>query len=179
MHRETGTIFLPMRRRLPAAAIRDCAPPWRPWTRGAIARAERTADGRVHLAVVRRRPGGILVSLTGVGAAQAENLAPVAARIRRALAAGERLRGTSAFEDAVASLLDDARAPARTRSAVLRLGGRCPAAPGLRIMPDPTCVLRTPRAALDRALGSRALARRLQALARAFAAIAPCSPSRS
>jgi len=168
-----------MRRQLPAAAIRDCAPPWRRWCHGAIARAERSANGRVHLVVVRRRPGGILVSLTGVGAAQGENLAPAAARIRRALAAGGRLRGTSAFEDAVASLLDDVAAPVRIRSAVLRLGPRCPGAGTLRAMPDPACVLRTPRATLDRTLGSRALARRLQALARAFAVVAPCSPSRS
>jgi hypothetical protein len=174
VQRETGTIFLPMRRRLPAAAIRGCAPPWHPWTRGAIARAERTADGRVHLAVLRRRPGGVLLSLTGVGAAQAESLAPVAARIRRALASGAGLRGTSAFEDAVTSLVVDTG----PRNAVLRLGRRCPIAPALRTMPDPASIIAS-KTTLARALGSPVLARRLQALARAFAVVAPCSPSRS
>src|SRR5262245_48912409 len=115
VQRETGTMFLPTRR-LAAAALRHaCAPPWHPWRRGAVARAERTADGRVHLVVLRGVRGGVLLSLTGVHAAQAENLAPVAARIRRALAAsnGGGLRGTSAFEDAVTSLLDEDGAPTR------------------------------------------------------------------
>ena len=121
------------------------------------------------------------LSLTGVGAGQAESLAPVAARIRRALATpgGAGVRGTTAFEDAVASLLDELAAGPRVHRAILRLGSRCPVAPALRTMPDPHAILGQPHAALARALGSSVLARRLQALARAFAAIAPCSPMRS
>jgi len=175
-------MFLPTRRPLAGAAFRDaCAPPWHRWRRGTVARAERTADGRVHLVVVRAGRGGVTLSLSGVGAAQAENLAPVAARIRRALSTpdGIALRGTSGFEDAVMSLLDELGPSARARRTVLRLGAPCPVARSFRTMPEPARVLACPRAELARALGSAVLARRLQALARAFAAIAPCSPTRA
>ena len=176
VQRETGTIFLQTRRRFAGNAyLRACGPPWHAWSRGSLARAERTADGRVHLVVLRADRGGVIMSLTGVRAAQAESLAPVAARIRRALATadGERLRGTSAFEDAVLSVLDDLEAPDRTRNAVARLGARCPVAPAIRTMPDAATMLDRSGTALAQAVGSAILAQRLQALARAFAAIAP------
>jgi hypothetical protein len=181
VQRETGTIFLPTVRRIDVAALaRACAPPWRRWSRGAIARAERTADGRVHLVVVRARRGGVTVTVHGVGAREAEVLAPIAARVRRALPAGRGpgLRGTTPFEDAVATLLDDA-APAGARSSIARLGRRCAVAPALRTMPEPAALRGVARARLARCLGSTALARRVQALARAFAAMAPCPPTRS
>jgi hypothetical protein len=174
-------MFLPTRRRFTGAMLRrGCVPPWHCWRRDAVARAERTADGHVHLVVLRARPGGIALSLTGVRADQAETLAPVAARTRRALSAWNgRLRGTSAFEDAVSSILDELGVPPRTRRAIVRLGVRCPSAPRLRTMPEPERLLACPASALARALGSRPLADRLQALARAFAARAPCGPRRA
>lgn len=146
-----------------------------------MARAERTADGRTHLVVVRSTRDGVRIVATGVGAAQAESLAPIAARIRRALGVDGRgpLAGTSPFENAVQSLLDAAQASAQARVAIGRLGPRCPAAPSLHAMPEPSDVLRATRPDLVRAAGSIALARRLQALARAFAALAPCPPTHS
>jgi hypothetical protein len=182
---ETATVFLPSRRPVDVAGLaRTCVPPWHPWRGGALARAERTSDGRVHRLVVRRQRGGVVVVLTGVGAASAERLAPVAARVRRALRLdrddGLRdggLRGTSAFEDAVQALLADVAALPSIRRRVVGLGHPCPAARALRTMPAAADVLRVPRRALAARLGSAGLARRLQALARAFAAIAPCSPS--
>jgi hypothetical protein len=74
-----------------------------------------------------------------VGAAGAEHLAPLAARVRRALGLDGTpgLRGTSDFEDAITAVLADAPAGARAR--VVELGRRCPAAPILRTMPTPTC----------------------------------------
>jgi hypothetical protein len=170
VQRETGTIFLPTRRRIDT---RVCAPPWRRWGRGAVARAERTADGRVYLVVVRPRRDGLAVAVTGVRAREAEVLAPIAARVRRAAARGT-LGATSAFEHAVAGLLDD-----RGRVALARLGGRCPAARAMRTMPEPRALLALPRAALGRCLGDPGLAARVHALARAFAAMTPAPPSRS
>jgi len=133
----------------------------------------------MHLVVVAPTGDGVRVTVTGVGAAQTESLAPLAARIRRALGRDGGLGGTSPFEDAVFSLLDVCQAPPRVRHAVVRLGPRCPAAPALRAMPSPADVLATARAALIRATGSVELARRLQALARAFVALAPCPPTTS
>jgi len=182
VQRETGTIFLPHRRRIPVAALaRTCGAPWHPWPRGALARAERTADGRVHLLVLRARPGGVALAVRGVRAAEAEVLAPLAARVRRALdaVAHGRIGGTSPFEDAVGGVLDDAPDPPGARRRLARLGTPCPAAPRLRTMPGPLEILACSRAALARALGSTAIAARLQALARAFAAITPCEPIRS
>jgi hypothetical protein len=118
--------------------------------------------------------------VTGVRAAEAEVLAPIAARIRRALGhpRGARLRGTSPFEDAVADLLDETRAPPRARRAVVALGARCPAARRLHAMPDARTIAGRPSRALARALGSLEVARRLQALARGVARSAPSSPMR-
>jgi hypothetical protein len=171
-----------MRRRIAVAALaRTCAPPWRRWTHGALARAERTADGRVHLVVLRTHRRGVGVTVIGVRAAEAEVLAPIAARIGRALPSrgNPRLRGTTAFEDAVVALLDESGAPAATRRSLGRLGTRCPAAPTLRTFPEPDRIAECAPALLARAVGSIALARRLQALARAFADGAPRSPMRS
>ena len=182
MPREVGTLFLPTRRHVSIAAYaRTCVPPWHPWTRGAIARAERAADGRIHLAVLRSRRGGVAAYVSGVGAAQSEVLAPLASRLRHALASAtpDVLGGTSAFEDAVWTLLADAPDPAGARRKFCRLGARCPTAPRLRTMPDPRTLCRAPRPVLAQTLGSRPLAERLHALARAFAALAPCEPSRS
>ncbi len=179
VQRETGTILLPSRRRIPIAALaRTCAPPWRRWTRGALARAERSADGRVHLVVVRSHRRGVSVTVTGVGAAEAEVLAPIAARIRRALPRrdGLPLRGTTEFEDAVAELLAKGAAPVASRCALYRLGAPCPAARALRTVPEPARITACTPAELTRAIGSQLLARRVQALARAFADGTPCSP---
>ena len=182
MQRETATIFLPLparARRMPFARV--CTAPWHRWTRGAIARAERSADGRVHLVVVRPRREGVGITVTGVGAAQAETLAPIASRIRRALLAsnGSAPAGTSAFEDAVHALLDELAVPDAARRRLARLGARCPAAPGLRTMPDPIALLAPSRAVLAHVVGSRESATRLQALARAFAAMTPSVPTRA
>jgi hypothetical protein len=179
VQRETGTILLPTRRRIPVAALaRTCDPPWRRWMRGVLARAERSADGRVHLVTVRAHRRGVLVTVVGVGAAQAETIAPIAARVRRALPSreGEPLRGTTAFEDAVVGLLDEANAAPASRRAFHRLGAPCPVARALRTHPEPADVAGAP---LARAVGSARLARRLQALARAFVAGAPSVPTRS
>jgi hypothetical protein len=170
VRREIGTIFLPSRHRLDAAT---CAAPWRRRGRGAVARAERTADGRVHLVVVRRRRGGLVVTVTGVGAREGEVLAPIAARVRRAITRST-LGATSAFEGAVMGLLDD-----RQRRALARLGRPCPADRAFRTMPEPHAVLAVSPATLARRLGSRALATRVHALARAFSAMAPVAPTRS
>jgi hypothetical protein len=181
VQRETGTILLPTRRRIAIAALAHaCAPPWKRWTHGALARAERTADGRVHLVVVRTHRRGVRVSVVGVGAAEAEVLAPIAARIRRALPdrQGSSLRGTTPFEDALAVLLARG-ASAATRRAFYRLGAPCPAARTLRTLPDPARIAAYAPAALAQALGSALLARRLQALARSFAVDAPSGPTRS
>jgi hypothetical protein len=167
-----------MRRPLRTAALaRHCAPPWRPWRRGGLARAERTADGRVHLVVVRSTSTGIVLTATGVGAADAESLAPIAARVRRALrdGAASTPRGTSAFEDAALGLLAAADPGAIPR--LLALGHRCPVAPALRTMPEPAALAAMPAASLARRLRSAPLARRIQALARAFVAGTPPSPS--
>jgi hypothetical protein len=182
VQRETGTILLPTRRRIPIAALaRSCAPPWRRWRRGALARAERSADGRVHLIVVRTHRRGVSVSVTGVGAAEAEILAPIAARIRRALPRRNAmaLRGTTAFEDGLSELLAQGRASAASRRALYRLGAPCPAARALRTLPEPARLAACAPSELARVLGSSLLARRLQALARAFADGAPRSPMRS
>jgi hypothetical protein len=130
--------------------------------------------------IVRARPGGVAITVRGVGARDGERLAPIAARIRRALPAGPRagIRGTSAFEDAVAALLDDPTVPGPARDAVFRQGPRCPHARALRAMPPPEALARR-RRALGRAGVPAALARRLQALARAFAAMAPSEPMRA
>lgn len=169
MQRETGTIFLPTRRRIDA---RTCAPPWRRWGGGA-ARAERTADGRVHLVVVRPRRDGLAVAVTGVRAREAEVLAPVASRIRHAAGRGT-LGATSAFEDAVMALLDGPQ-----RVALARLGRPCPVARAFRTMPEPHAIAGLSRATLARRLGSAGVAARVHALARAFAAMAPAPPIRS
>ena len=182
MPRETGTLFLPTRSLVPIAAYaRTCVPPWHRWTHGGLARAESTADGRVHLVVLRRRRGGIAVSVFGVGAAQSEALAPLASRIRHAIATAtpDAMGGTSSFEDAAWTLLADAPDPTAARRKITRLGARCPAAPRLRTMPDARVLRRTPQAALAHALGSPQLAARLHALARGFAALEPCAPTRS
>ncbi len=183
MQRETGTILLLTRRRIDVAALaRSCVPPWRPWSRGALARAERTADGRVHLVVVRARRRGVLVTVVGVRAGHSETLAPIAARIRRALPAGtgRALRGTSAFEDALAAWLDQTAASTAVRRAIDRLGASCPAARRLRTCPVPARIAAADPATLARAVGSALVARRLQALAREFAdAAAPSVPTRS
>jgi hypothetical protein len=178
VQRETGTCVLPCRRRVDVAAFsRACGLPWHCWPRGALARAEQTADGRVHLLVVRRHARGASLRVTGVGAAEAERLAPLAARVRRALGLDgiPELHGTSPFEDALVALLRDGDALLQ----LLELGRRCPAAPAIRTMPRPSDVLAVPTADLVRRAGSVALARRIQALARAFVAGRPSVPSAS
>lgn len=177
--RETGRLLLPTRRRIDLrACLRGASPAWRAWPARSAARAERTADGRVHVVVVRSTRRGLAVRVTGVGAAHAEVLAPIAARLRRAFALDEatprRLRGTSAFEDAALAIV--AGAPDGP-AALLRLGARCPGARSLRVFPAPSEVLRRSAVRLARVLGCPARARRLHALARALVAVRPPPPS--
>ncbi|MGH7895867.1 MAG: hypothetical protein ACREQL_14440 [Candidatus Binatia bacterium] len=181
MRRQTGHILLPTRRRIDVAKLaRTCRPPWRPWARGALARAERTADGRIHLVVVRASRGGVEVRVTGVNARQTQILAPIAARVYRAigpsLGPGRSLRGTSAFEDAVLAMLADDPA-ARRRLLALERG--CPSAPALRVFPDAGTLASLSPTTLARIAGGRDRGRRLHALARAFVALAPSAPRTS
>ncbi|HXJ34737.1 MAG TPA: hypothetical protein VMS22_11955 [Candidatus Eisenbacteria bacterium] len=181
MRRETGYILLPTRRRVDVAALaRACDVPWRPWARRGLARAEHGTDGRVHLVVLRPSPDGVVVSVTGADARDTEVLAPIASRVRHALRLDSRratrLRGTSAFEDAALELLG--REPVSAR-ALLALGRRCPVARSLRTFPDAATIAAVPPRVLARAVGSGARSRRLQALARGFAALAPAVPRTS
>jgi hypothetical protein len=77
----------------------------------------------------------------------------------------------------VLGLFHDLATPPPVRRRILALGRRCPVAAALRTMPQPQALLAVPVRVLARLTGSSVLALRLQALARAFTAIAPSAPS--
>jgi hypothetical protein len=182
VRRETAQLLLPTRRRVDlhalvtgAAGARLAPWRWRPRPVPTLARAERTADGAVHLVTVRVDRGRVRMRVVGRAAGEAEILAPLAARMRRALGLDARdhgLRGTTAFEDAALALC------AARAASLLALGQRCPVAPGLRTFPSPGDVAAAGATRVGRVLGSARLGRRLHALARALAT-APAAPTRS
>ena len=171
-------MFLPSRRPVDVRSLaRACLVPWHAWGPTALARAERSADGRRHLVVVHGAPGGVRLRLVGVRAGEAEVLAPIAARVRRAVGCDRPrsrapLRGTSPFEDALSTLLAAAGISPSARRRVFAVGPSCPSAPRLHVTPTPAELAASSTVALARRCGSLALARRIQALARAFSALA-------
>lgn len=142
-------------------------PPW-DWTDGArplLRRAESGTDGSVRLLTIRPTTDGVILRVTGRAAAEPEVLAPLAARVRRALQLdvdlrpfhrwcrneptlrdaarlrlGRLLRGTTFFEDLAGAIVRRDAAPERTAVAMSRLvllGGRCPVDRTLRAFPTP------------------------------------------
>jgi 3-methyladenine DNA glycosylase/8-oxoguanine DNA glycosylase len=166
----------------------ELLPPFR-WHDGArpvLERAEELPDGSVHLLRIRSAPRGAVLEVTGEDAREIEVLAPLAARVRHALALdvdfaefhracardpvlrpvarlglGHVLRGTSVFEDVVKVLArsTNARAAARSIDRLVALGRRCPARPALRAFPSPGAFARLPAGRLREftALGHRAV----------------------
>jgi 3-methyladenine DNA glycosylase/8-oxoguanine DNA glycosylase len=163
-------------------------PPYR-WRDGAapvLERAEQLPDGSVHLLAIRPDRRGVVLRVTGRDAREIEVLAPLAARVRRALAldfdpatfqracAGDRLlrpaarlglgrvlHGTSAFEDVVGALAcsgDAATEGAHPLARLAALGPRCPARPSLRAFPTAAAIARLdePRLRVRSGLGQRA-----------------------
>ncbi len=147
-------------------------PPFR-WQDGArpfLERPEQLPDGSVHLLRIRPALEGVRLEVTGRDAREIEVLAPLAARVRRALGLdqplagwrrtparepllrpdarrgpGRLLRGTVMFEDLVKVLVcSHATWPEAVRSItrLTALGRRCPARPGLRAFPGPATLAR-------------------------------------
>ena len=153
---------------------------WRDGARPVLERAEELPGGSVLLLSIRPHPGGVVLRATGEDASEIEVLAPLAARVRRALdldlylaafhrlcrrdpllrrvaalGAGRLLRGTSLFEDVVGAVVAGGGVAATARIAAL--GRRCPAAPELRAFPEPRRLARMAVRRLERTgLGSRA-----------------------
>jgi 3-methyladenine DNA glycosylase/8-oxoguanine DNA glycosylase len=184
---ERAEIVLPARGRFDLRATvlsRDplALPPfrWRDGARPVLERAEELPGGSVLLLSIRPHPGGVVLRATGGDASEIEVLAPLAARVRRALdldldlaafhrlcrrdpllrrvaalGAGRLLRGTSLFEDVVGAVVAGGAVAATARIAAL--GRRCPAAPELRAFPEPRRLARMAVRRLERTgLGSRA-----------------------
>src|SRR5262245_21832019 len=89
---ERAEIVLPARGRfdLRATALDPgCEPPppyrWHEGRRPVLERVEELADGSVHLLRIRPEPRGVVLEVTGSDAREIEVLAPLAARVRRAL----------------------------------------------------------------------------------------------
>ncbi|MFN8545647.1 MAG: hypothetical protein U0807_15790 [Candidatus Binatia bacterium] len=189
----TAEIVLPARGRfdLRATVLSHGPMPHAPWqwhdgVRPLLRRAERLADGSVYLLAIRPAPAGVVLRATGPDANEIERLAPLAARIRRALrldedltsfhrlcrthpglrpiaraGLGRLLRGTTLFEDLVKAIVWRGRtgAGAATIGHLGTLGSRCAARPGLRAFPTPDQIAQA-GAAPPRAqarLGSRAV----------------------
>jgi 3-methyladenine DNA glycosylase/8-oxoguanine DNA glycosylase len=164
MARVAAQIFLPARGRFDLVATvesgaRALGRPW-VWAGGrrpVLRRAERLHGRAVHLLEIRPAPGGVVLRAVGPGANEIEQLAPLAARVRRALqldvdltdlhrrchgqsglawiargALGRIVHGTTLFEDCVAALLGDAAMPH-----LVAYGRRCPELPALRACPTP------------------------------------------
>lgn len=157
-----------------------------------LERAEQLPDGSVHGLRIRPASHGVVLQVTGRDAREIEVLAPLAARVRRALCldvdladfrrtcsrdpllvaaprSGLRMvRGTSAFEDAVGVLTwSGASADHEPPIARLaRLGRRCPARPALRAFPGPALLATTPLGQLRTATGLGHRAAYVSALAR-------------
>jgi 3-methyladenine DNA glycosylase/8-oxoguanine DNA glycosylase len=142
-----------------ASGLRGLGPPWT-WCPGrhpALRRAERLHGHRVYLLEIRPAPNGVVLRAVGPGTTAIEQLAPLAARVRRALqldvdltdlhrccrsdpalrwiaraGLGRVVRGTTLFEDCLSALLDDAGL-----AALLSFGVRCPEARTRRACPTP------------------------------------------
>jgi len=174
---ERAEIVLPARGRFDLRATvlgpgHGPSPPYR-WHEGrrpVLERAEELADGSVHLLRIRPEPRGVVLEVTGRDAREIEVLAPLAARVRRALSLdvdladfhrtcradpflrplarpglGRMLRGTSAFEDVVGMLAGNdgsTQAATGTIGRLVRLGRRVTAQPGLRAFPSPRTIAR-------------------------------------
>src|SRR4029453_11601868 len=89
---ERAEIVLPARGRFDLRATvvgRGHQPPppyrWHEGRRPFLKRAEELADGSVHLLRIRPEPRGVVLEVTGRDAREIEILAPLAARVRRAL----------------------------------------------------------------------------------------------
>jgi 3-methyladenine DNA glycosylase/8-oxoguanine DNA glycosylase len=162
-------------------------PPFR-WCDGrrpSLERAEELPDGSVHLLRIRQVRRGVVLEVTGRDAREIEVLAPLATRVRRALALdqdlahfhracardpllrpgsrlglGRVLRGTSVFEDVV-KILAAGSAPRdgvrRAFAGLTTFGRRCAARPALRTFPSPVVLARAPlrRLAEHTGLGDR------------------------
>ena len=193
---ERAEIVLPAQGRFDLRATmlsrdRRALPPfrWRDGARPVLERAEGLPGGSVLLLSIRPHPGGVVLRATGEDAREIEVLAPLAARVRRALdldldlaafhrlcrrdpllrgvaslGAGRLLRGTSLFEDVVTAIAmgsGDAAATAR----IAALGRRCPAAPELRAFPEPRTLARMAVRRLGERTGLGSRARVVSALA--------------
>jgi DNA-3-methyladenine glycosylase II len=202
---ERAEIVLPARGRfdLRATALdrgREPPPPYR-WHEGrrpVLERAEELADGSVHLLRIWPEPRGVVLEVTGWDAREIEVLAPLAARVRRALSLdvdladfhrmcradpllrplaragmGRVLRGTSVFEDVVGVLAATdgrSRAATSTIGRLVRLGRRVPAQPGLRAFPSPRILARTAVSRLASVVGLGERASPIVRLSREIAA---------
>lgn len=159
---------------------------WRDGARPVLQRAERLNDGSVHGLFIRPAPNGVVLRVTGPDADQIERLAPLAARVRRALrldedlrpfdrlcrtdatlrpvaraGLGHLLRGTTLFEDVVKAVAWTNTTWPSAVASIGRLGvmgSRCAARPGMRAFPEPAQIARAGSAGLrERArLGYRA-----------------------
>lgn len=146
----SAEILLPARRRfdlreLVLGAGYDRIAPfrWRGGRHPRLAWAETLPNRRIYLLVVRGIADGVALRATGERADEVEQLASLAARVRRALwldleqpgTAGRQLRSpraTTLFEDCVKLIAGDAPAI----EALGALGRRCPARRALRTFPD-------------------------------------------
>jgi 3-methyladenine DNA glycosylase/8-oxoguanine DNA glycosylase len=198
---ERTEIVLPARGRFDLrATVRSRGPqglpPYR-WRDGAtplLERAEQLPDGSVHLLAIRPDRRGVVLRVTGRDAREIEVLAPLAARVRRALALdfdpapfqracatdpllhpvarlglGRVLHGTSAFEDVVGALACGGAASTEGTGALARLaalGPRCPARPSLRAFPAAGAVARIDPRRLRERTGLGQLAAGIRTLAR-------------
>jgi 3-methyladenine DNA glycosylase/8-oxoguanine DNA glycosylase len=171
---------------------------WYDATEPVLERAEDLPGGSVYLLRMRPAARGVLLEVTGRDAREIEVLAPLSVRVRRALALdvdvaafhracrrdpilrpaarlglGRLLRGTGLFEDAVTALVcaqaTDAQAR-RALAALVALGRRCPARPGLRTFPSPLALARLPIRRLRDHMALGQAAAWISALARDVAA---------
>ncbi len=160
---------------------------WRDHARPALECAEQLSGSSVHLLRIRPASRGVVLEVTGRDAREIEVLAPLAARVRRALSLdldlaafhgvcarepllrpiarlglGRMLRGTTVFEDVIAAML----ASDPVFAAVVGLGRRCPARRGMHAFPDPATLARVPLRRLARITGSRERASHVLGLSR-------------
>jgi 3-methyladenine DNA glycosylase/8-oxoguanine DNA glycosylase len=143
---------------------------WRSGAWPALLRAERLPQRGVYLLRVRPRPGGVALRATGVDANQVEVLAPLAARMRRALRLDENrartLRGTTLFEDLVKAIACSEAPAIGAVERLGRLGSPCPANRRLRAFPTAAQILRAGVRRLRRQTGLGPAGTSIVALAR-------------
>jgi 3-methyladenine DNA glycosylase/8-oxoguanine DNA glycosylase len=198
---ERAEIVLPARGRFDLrATVLSRAPEalpsfrWRDGATPALERAEQLPDGTVHLLVIRPDRRGVVLQVTGADAREIEVLAPLAARVRRALALdfdptpfqracatdpllrpvarlglGRVLRSTSAFEEVALALACRGALPvdvARGLARLAALGPRCPARPALRAFPSAATLARIDWRRLRERTGLGRGAARIRRLAR-------------